>query len=434
MANEIIGLACVGLLFLLLLVRVPISVALIGVSTLGIAVITRFKVADSLLQTVPYTFVATWTMSSIPMFLFMGFLCFHAGITTSIFRAARIFLRRTPGELAIASIFACSGFAAVTGSSVACAAAMGRIAIPEMLKRRYDPALATGTLAAAGTIGALIPPSILMIIYGTIAQVSIVKLFAGGIALGLLTALIYCAVVIIRVLINPELAPRGDADDHDDVGYLSAILDTWPLMLLLSGVFGGLFLGFFTPTEAGAVGAFLSMVVAAAKGSLNLAVLRSTIRETLVTTSAIIIITVGASLFTRLVAVSGISGALEAMVATWGLDPIMVMIGIGLVYLVLGMFLEPIGTMLITLPIFIPLVNQAGYDLIWFGIIVAKFLEVGMITPPVGINVFVIKNVVGDGIRMTTIFRGVLWFFVADLILIAACVVWPGLITWSIPA
>jgi tripartite ATP-independent transporter DctM subunit len=433
MANELIGLACVGLLFLLLLVRVPISVALIGVSTLGIAVITKFKVADSLLQTVPYTFVATWTMSSIPMFLFMGFLCFHAGITTSIFRAARVFLRRAPGELAIASIFGCSGFAAVTGSSVACAAAMGRIAIPEMLKRGYDPALATGTLAAAGTIGALIPPSILMIIYGTIAQVSIVKLFAGGVALGLLTAFIYCAVVVIRVLVNPELAPRGDAEgEADDV--LSAILDTWPLMLLLAGVFGGLFLGFFTPTEAGAVGAFLSMVVAAAKGSLNVAVLRSTIRETLVTTSAIIIITVGASLFTRLVAVSGISGALETMVATWGLDPITVMIGIGLVYLLLGMFLEPIGAMLITLPIFIPLVNQAGYDLIWFGIIVAKFLEVGMITPPVGINVFVIKNVVGDHIRMTTIFRGVLWFFVADLILIAACVVWPGLITWSIPA
>ncbi|MEX0405938.1 TRAP transporter large permease [Aquibium sp. LZ166] len=432
MSNEVIGLACVGLLFLLLLIRVPISVSLIGVSTLGIAVITKFKVADSLLQTVPYTFVATWTMSSIPMFLFMGFLCFHAGITTSIFRAARLFLRRAPGELAIASIFGCSGFAAVTGSSVACAAAMGRIAIPEMLKQRYDPALATGTLAAAGTIGALIPPSILMIIYGTIAQVSIVKLFAGGVALGLLTAFIYCAVVVVRVLITPELAPRGEEGDRS--GYVSAILDTWPLMLLLAGVFGGLFLGFFTPTEAGAVGAFLSMVVAAAKGSLNFGVLRDTIRETLVTTSAIIIITVGASLFTRLVAVSGISGALETMVATWGLDPITVMLGIGLVYLLLGMFLEPIGAMLITLPIFIPLVNQAGYDLIWFGIIVAKFLEVGMITPPVGINVFVIKNVVGDEISMMTIFRGVLWFFVADLVLIAACVVWPGLITWSIPA
>jgi tripartite ATP-independent transporter DctM subunit len=433
MTNEVIGIGCIGLLFLLLLARVPISVSLIGVSTLGIALITKFKVADSLLQTVPYTFVATWTMSSIPMFLFMGFLCFHAGITTGIFRAARVFLRRTPGELAIASIFGCSGFAAVTGSSVACAAAMGRIAIPEMLKRRYDPALATGTLAAAGTIGALIPPSILMILYGTIAQVSIVKLFAGGVALGLLTALSYCAVVIVRVLINPALAPRGEETD-DNEGYLSAILNTWPLLLLLAGVFGGLFLGFFTPTEAGAVGAFLSLVIAAAKGSLTFAALRATIRETLVTTSAIIIITVGASLFTRLVAVSGISGALETMVATWGLDPITVMIGIALVYLLLGMFLEPIGAMLITLPIFIPLVSQAGYDLIWFGIIVAKFLEVGMITPPVGINVFVIKNVVGDGISMMTIFRGVLWFFVADLILIAACVAWPELVTWSIPA
>jgi len=203
------------------------------------------------------------------------------------------------------------------------------------------------------------------------------------------------------------------------------------LLMLLVCVFGGLFLGYFTPTEAGAVGAFLSMLIAFAKGSMNFAVLRAAIVETLVTTSAIIIITVGASLFTRLVAISGISGALESLVVTWGLDPITLMLGIALVYLVLGMFLEPIGAMLITLPIFIPLVNLAGYDLIWFGIIVAKFLEVGMITPPVGLNVFVIKNVVGSGIAMTTIFRGIIWFFVADLLLIAALVACPWLISWT---
>jgi len=429
MSNEIIGLICVLLLFVMLFIRIPIGIALVGVSVGALTVLTKFKIAESLLQTVPYTFVGTWTMSSIPMFLFMGYLCYHAQITTAVFRAARLFLRHAPGGLAIASIFGCAGFAAVTGSSVACAAAMGRIAIPEMLKQRYDPGLATGTLAAAGTIGALIPPSILMIIYGTIAQVSIIKLFAGGIALGLLTAVVYCAVVVCRVLLNPELAPK--IEDHEREPYGEVIMDTWPLLMLLVCVFGGLFLGYFTPTEAGAVGAFLSMLIAFAKGSMNFAVLRAAIVETLVTTSAIIIITVGASLFTRLVAISGISGALESLVVTWGLDPITLMLGIALVYLVLGMFLEPIGAMLITLPIFIPLVNLAGYDLIWFGIIVAKFLEVGMITPPVGLNVFVIKNVVGSGIAMTTIFRGIIWFFVADLLLIAALVACPWLISWT---
>lgn len=432
MSSELIGALCVVLLFCLLFLRVPIGVALIGVSVGGITVLTKFKMAASLLQTVPYTFVATWTMSSIPMFLFMGYVCFHAGITAGIFRAARFYMRGAPGGLAIASISGCAGFAAVTGSSVACAAAMGRIAVPEMMKQRYDPALATGTLAAAGTIGALIPPSILMIIYGTIAQVSIVKLFAGGIALGLLTAVVYIAVVAIRVMLKPELAPK--IETRDDESHFSVLFDTWPLLLLLIGVFGGLFLGFFTPTEAGAVGASLSLVIAFAKGSLNFRVLRDTVIETLVTTSSIIIITVGASLFTRLMAISGISGALESLVGLWGLEPFAIMFGIALVYLLLGMFLEPIGAMLITLPIFLPLVELAGYDLIWFGIVVAKFLEVGMITPPVGLNVFVIKNVVGNDIPMSTIFRGIIWFFLADLVLIAACVIWPGIITWAIPA
>jgi|TARA_B110000259_G_C14023303_1_gene403801 tripartite ATP-independent transporter DctM subunit len=429
MDSELIGAGCVLLLFFLLFIRIPIGVALIGVSVIGLTILTKFKVAESLLQTVPYTFVGTWTMSSIPMFLFMGYLCYHAGITTAVFRAARLFLRHAPGGLAIAAIFGCAGFAAVTGSSVACAAAMGRIAVPEMLKQRYDPALATGTLAAAGTIGALIPPSILMIIYGTIAQVSIIKLFAGGIALGLLTAFIYVAVVVVRVLLKPEIAPK--VEEHERESYAEVIIDTWPLLLLLVCVFGGLFLGLFTPTEAGAVGAFMSILIAFAKGSMNFNVLRATVVETLVTTSAIIIITVGASLFTRLVAVSGLSGAIEDLVLTWGLGPITLMLGIAIVYLVLGMFLEPIGAMLITLPIFIPLVTVAGYDLIWFGVVVAKFLEVGMITPPVGLNVFVIKNVVGSNVSMATIFRGIIWFFVADLLLIAALVAWPELISWT---
>lgn len=428
MSNELIGGISIGLLVLLLALRVPIGVALTTISVCGIAVLTSWKVSASLLQTVPYTFVATWTMSSIPMFLFMGYLCYHAGITTGIFRVARVFLRRLPGGLAIASVFGCAGFAAVTGSSVACAAAMGRIAIPEMMKARYDPALSTGTLAAAGTIGALIPPSILMIIYGTIAQVSIVKLFLGGLVLGLITAVTYMVVIWIRVALNPSLAPAGSVEETG--GKAEVLIETWPLLLLIAGVFGGLFMGYFTPTEAGAVGASLALLIALAKRSLTREVLYNSLLETLITTAAILFITIGASLFTRLMALSGISGALQSFVTTWGLDPIVVMLGVTVVYLLLGMFLEPIGAMLITLPIFIPIVQLAGYDLIWFGVIVAKFLEVGMITPPVGLNVFVIKSVVGDTASMPTIFRGIIWFFVADLVLIAICVVWPGVITF----
>jgi tripartite ATP-independent transporter DctM subunit len=426
MSKELIGSGCILLLLLLLFLRVPIGIALTAVSVGGITVLTSFRVASSLLQTIPYTFVATWTMSSVPMFLFMGYLCYHAGITEGLFRAARVFLARLPGGLAVASIFGCAGFAAVTGSSVACAAALGRIAIPEMMKQRYDAALSTGTLAAAGTIGALIPPSIIMIIYGTIAQVSIVKLFLGGLVLGLITAVAYILVIIVRVLINPRLAPKVELDDSES--RLSVLLETWPLLLLILGVFGGLFAGLFTPTEAGAIGAFLSLIIALAKRSLTRPVLVNSLLETLVTTAAIMVITIGASLFTRLMALSGISGALQSLVATWGLDPFAVMIGVSLVYLALGLFLEPIGAMLITLPIFVPLVQAAGYDLIWFGVIVTKFLEVGMITPPIGLNVFVIKSVVGDSVPMSTIFRGIIWFFVVDLLLILMCILWPDLI------
>ena len=426
MSDAWVGGASVAVLLLLLFIRVPIGIALIAVSVGGITILTKFAVAQSLLQTIPYTFVATWTMSSVPMFLFMGYLCYHAGITTGLFKAARVFLRRLPGGLAIASVFGCAGFAAVTGSSVACAAALGRIAIPEMIKQRYDAALATGTLAAAGTIGALIPPSILMIIYGTIAQVSIIKLFLGGLVLGGLTALMYIAVIFVRVWLDPTLAPK---EEEAEVGSRrAALLETWPLLLLIAGVFGGMFFGLFTPTEAGAMGSFLSLVIAVFKRSLNWKVLSNALLETLVTTAAIIIITVGASLFTRLMALSGVSGALQDLVTAWEVTPLVLMFAIALIYLLLGLFFEPIGAMLTTLPIFIPLVQIAGYDLIWFGILVAKFLEVGMVTPPIGINVFVIKSVVGDAVSMMTIFRGILWFFVADLVLIAVCIVWPQVV------
>src|SRR5690606_20879393 len=241
---------------------------------------------------------AHWSLSSVPMFLLMGFFCFHAGLTRGLFNAMRIWLARLPGGLAIASIGGAAGFAAVTGSSVACAAAMGRIAVPEMLNNRYDPALATSTLAAAGTIGALIPPSILMIVYAIFAEVPISKLFIGGISVGVLTAVSYILVVWLKVLLNPSLAPStGQSFTWHQA--LAAVIDTWPVILLVIGVFGGLFGGIFTATEAGAVGAFLAFVIAAFKRTLTWASIRAAVVETLVTTVAVFVIAIGANLLTR---------------------------------------------------------------------------------------------------------------------------------------
>ena len=251
----------------------PIGVSLIGVSFFGIWVLVGDRAAWGSLGVIPYSFAASWHLSSVPMFLLMGFLCYHAGLTKGMFDAARMWLSRLPGGLAIATVFGAAGFAAVTGSSVACAAAMGRIAVPEMMRHRYAPSLATGTVAAAGTIGALIPPSILMILYGIIAEVPISQLFLGGVGAGLLTTFGYIAVIVIRAKLNPELAPPL----HEEVTFRDKILalrETWPVFLLMLGVFGGLFSGAFTPSEAGAVGAALATIIAAMKGSLTWASFR----------------------------------------------------------------------------------------------------------------------------------------------------------------
>ena len=282
-------------------------------------------------------------------------------------------------------------------------------------------------MAVAGTIGALIPPSIILILYGVIAQVSITKLFLGGISAGILTAIGYVIVVLVRVKLNPDLAPSRD-ERHSMSEKLAALKDTWPILLVMIGIFGGLFSGVFTPTEAGAVGAFLACLVALVSGELTLSRFFQAARETTMTTASLLIIAVGASLLTRFLALSGAGDYLSAGITSVASNSALLLIGIVVVYLLLGMFLEPIGAMLLTLPIILPVIDAADWSLLWFGIILTKLLEIGMITPPIGMNVFVIKGVVGDLVKTSTIFRGVLWFVVMDLIIITLLSVFPEII------
>ena len=371
MSDVQIGLAGLGILFTLIALRVPIGVALIGVSFGGLWYLMGWGVAWGSVGLIPYHFAANWVLSSVPMFLLLGFVCFHAQLTQGLFRAARIWLSGVPGGLAVASIFGSAGFAAVSGSSVACSAAMGRIAVPEMVRHGYNPGLATGTVAVAGTIGALIPPSIIMILYGVIAQVSIAGLFLGGISAGVITAIGYVVVVMVRVKLNPALAPdvREDVPLADKI---DALKDTWPVLLIMIGIFGGLFGGVFTATEAGAVGAFLSCVVALLKGALNWQRFRNAILETLLTTGALLIIAIGASLLTRFLTLSGAGDYLSELMIGSDTSTLMLMLGLVAVYLLLGMFLEPIGAMLLTLPIVLPIVDSAGLSLLWFGVVLTK--------------------------------------------------------------
>ena len=424
-----IGLSGIGILMLLIALRVPIGIALISVSFFGIWFVIGFNVAWSSLGIIPYNFGSSWTLSSVPMFLLLGFVCYHTNLTQGMFKAARMWLSSIPGGLAIASIFGSSGFAAVSGSSVACSAAMGRIAIPEMIKYKYNPELATGTVAVAGTIGALIPPSIIMILFGVIAQIPISSLFLGGIVAGVATMIGYILVVLIRVKLNPELAP-----DVNEIIPLSekihALKETWPIILIMIGIFGGLFSGVFTPTEAGAVGAFLACLVALIKGTLNWSNFQKAIVETLVTTSSLLIIAVGASLLTRFLALSGAGNFISTTIIGLDTSPFMIILGIVILYLLLGMFLEPIGAMLLTLPVILPIVDSTGFSLIWFGVLLTKLLEIGMITPPIGMNVFVIKGVVGNLVTTSQIFKGIGWFLVMDLILVMLFIAFPEVIMW----
>lgn len=422
-----LGLTGLAVLIALITVRVPIGIALIGVSFGGLWLLMGPRVAWGAISIIPYQFAANWLLSSVPMFLFLGFISYHTQLTRGLFNAARIWLSAVPGGLAIASIFGSAGFAAVSGSSIACSAAMGRIAIPEMMRQKYHPELATGTVAVAGTIGALIPPSILLILYGVIAQVSVSQLFLAGVVAGLLTTVGYALVVLIRVWLNPELAPEREASVPMRLK-LAALKETWPILLIMIGIFSGLFGGVFTPTEAGAVGAFLACVVAILTGQMTLARFLTAARETLITTGALLIIAIGASLLTRFLALSGAGTYLSSTILSVTDSPILLMIGIVLLYLLIGMFLEPMGAMMLTLPIILPVVDASGWSLLWFGIVLAKLLEIGMITPPIGMNVFVIKSVVGDLVDTMVIFRGVVWFIAMDLAIIALLYAYPGLV------
>ncbi|NLB30803.1 MAG: TRAP transporter large permease [Alcaligenaceae bacterium] len=416
-------------LFILLLLKMPIGFTLIAVSFAGIWAVVGPDIALSSLGIIPYNFAANWTLSSVPLFLFLGFICYHTNLTQGMFKAARAWLSGIPGGLAIASIFGSAGFAAVSGSSIACSAAMGRIAIPEMIRYKYDPSLATGTIAVAGTVGALIPPSIIMILYGVIAQTSISQLFLGGIAAGLITIVGYVLVVYIRVKINPSLAP----DIKEEVPFKEKVLalkDTWPIFLIMIGIFGGLFGGVFTPNEAGAIGAFLACVVAIFKSSMTWYAFKAAALETLVTTSALLIIAVGASLLTRFLVLSGTADFIADFIISIEASDMVIMLGIVMVYLILGMFLEPIGAMLLTLPVLLPIIETTSFSLIWFGVLLTKLLEIGMITPPVGMNVFVVKSVVGDLVTTSQVFKGILWFLVMDLAIMGLFLLFPDIILY----
>ena len=405
-------------------VRVFVTAALVGM--LGTVAIIGWKAGAGITGTVPHSKSINYALSVLPMFILIGFIAYHGGLTHSLFRAARAWWGWVPGGLAVASVFATAGFAAVSGASTATAAVFSRVAIPHMLENGYNQRLAAGVVAAGGTLASLIPPSAILVIYAIIVEESVGTLILAGFVPGVVSAIIYALLIIGQCSLKPELGRAIPSPPMRE--RLASIPGTIPIFIVVAVIFYSMYSGTATPTEAGALGAFVVLVVALVKG-MRWASLKEALLETAKLTVMIFALIWGVLIFVRFLGYAGLPVAFAEWIVTLDVPPIVIMICILLAYAVLGMFMDAIGMLLLTLPVVHPAVVALGYDPIWFGIIVVKMCEVCLITPPVGLNCYVVSAVRPD-IPLTDVFRGIGPFFVADVITIALFLAFPGIVLW----
>lgn len=427
MTTVTIGFLGLGLVFALIALGMPIGFAMGLVGFAGFTLIISFDAAVMRIGVTTYNIVTNHAIGTIPLFLFMAHLMFASGVGRDLFDFAAKWLGRRRGGLAMATIGASSGFAAVSASSLATTATMGLVALPEMRKHKYDLSLASGSVVAGGTIGALIPPSGMFIIYGILTETSIGAMFAAGIIPGILLALFYIVTIAIICRINPEAGPRGPKYSLREK--LASIKSTGEVIALFGLVMGGIVFGWFTPTEAGAMGAFGAIVISAARGRLTWQTAKTAIYNTLKTTGMIFGILFGALVFNSFVTVTRIPLHIVDFVSHSGFGPMTVLLLVLAVYLILGMVLDASAMMTLTIPLFFPLVTSLGFDAVLFGVLVVRMTEIALITPPVGMNVYILSGVAKD-IPLDRIFRGALPFVVADILHVALLLAFPALVLW----
>jgi tripartite ATP-independent transporter DctM subunit len=413
-------------LIVLVALRLPIAFALALVGLGGQFVLIGQQATFAMLSTQLYSSVANHTLAAVPLFLLMGYFAFHAGLTRAAFNTARLWFAGLPGGLAMASVAGCALFGACAGSGVAAAGAMGRVAIPEMLRFGYDRRLACGSIAAAATLAVLIPPSIVIVVYAILVEVSIGRLLMAGYLPGILSAIILMAMIFVRVKTNPKLAPAVPFE-VTWAQRLVALRDVWGIIVLIALVLGGIYAGFVTATEAAAVGALGALGLMALAGQLNAATFKDAVLETARTTAMIFLLLVGAAMFTGFMALSGLPQLLAELIVDANLSVGMVLIIICIVFVVLGCFLDSISMMLLTVPVLLPVLTSLDVNLIWFGIIIVKLVEIGAITPPFGITVYVVKGVVGDAVPLEDIFRGIWWFLIMEIFTLAILFMFPSI-------
>ncbi|MBV9556712.1 MAG: TRAP transporter large permease [Pseudolabrys sp.] len=422
-----IGALGVCALLILLLLRVPVWAALALVGFCGNYILSGSASAFTLAGTGPFDVSSAYTLSVIPLFVLLGEIAASTRLSADLFSAARVALSGLRGGLAIATIAASACFGAVCGSSIVTAATMTRIAYPEMRKAGYDDALATGSLAAGGSIGILIPPSIILVIYAAIAEQSVPKLFAAALFPGLLLTLLYVLVAIAVVTYRPGAAPSGETATFRE--RVVALLGAWQFGALFVLTIGGIYAGVFSPTEAAAVGAFGAIVLGVASKRLSLTGFKNSVERAIVTSCMLFVIIIGANLFSSFMVQTHFPNLLADAAKALRLPAPVVMAMIVVAYIIMGCFLEGIGMVLITVPVFLPLVTQFGYDAIWFAIIVVIVVEVGLIHPPVGMNLFVIQAQAPE-VKVTNIYRGIIPFLVAPFVLILIMFLFPELALW----
>ncbi|WP_373051046.1 TRAP transporter large permease [Thalassovita aquimarina] len=427
MSDALVGvLGFLGALFLIGL-GVPVAVAMAIAGIIGAIYLGDWGGISFILGSTPYDSVFPYSFSVIPLFVAMGVFAAHAGLSRALFTAINSFVGHRRGGLAVTTIGACAMFGAICGSSLATVATIGRVALPEMKRHGYAPSLSTATVAAGGTLGVLIPPSILLVIYGLLTQSSVGKLFVAALIPGILGAVFYGLAILGRVSLKPDLAPttpRLSARQR-----IEALKTTWPVVLLFVVVIGGIFTGLFSPTEAAAVGAVGAFALALFSGELNRQVLRSAVFEIAGLSGMIFFILIGASLFNFFLESTGLPQMLIGLIEQAGVTPLVVMLMILVFYIILGCFMDSLSVVLMTVPILAPVALDLGFDLVWFGIIVVTVAEIGLITPPVGMNLFVVQAA-SQGVPQSTVVRGIFPFILADILRLAVLVAFPALVLW----
>ena len=423
----------IGSVFLLalIIIRVPIAYALAFIGTFGLAYIYN---ANDMLLYLPmqlYSHISKFTFTAVPLFLLMGYFAFNAGLTDQAYDAARAWVGNLPGGLALTTTGACAIFAACAGSSLAECAAMAKIAVPEMRKSGYSMRLATGVVASAGCMAVLIPPSIIMIIYGVLTETSIGALLIAGILPGILYLVVFSAGIILYAYLRPSAVPRETNVDTSRRARLDSIKKVRGVLILFFIVIGGIYSGLVTPTEAASLGAAGAIVLAAIKKRrFDFKDFWHGMKDTVVASAVIFLLLGSASIFTMFMSVTGVVSSVTQFMIDLNLSPLALIIAIFGLYILLGMFLDSISMMLLTLPLVIPIIKAQGHDIIWFGVMLTMLVEVGCITPPMGLNVYVIKGALGDQVEITDIFAGSIPFIILQLIIIVILYAFPQISLW----